>query len=109
MTGAYRARRLARGAARIDLPETSVRVVGDEVVIRPLPKLASRDMVTDAMLMAGEAAARFAQANGIVIPYAMQPSPEEVRQPQGIREGRICQRDRRCIRYSARHIRNTIM
>jgi exoribonuclease-2 len=86
MTGAYRARRLARGAARIDLPETSVRVVGDEVVIRPLPKLASRDMVTDAMLMAGEAAARFAQANGIVIPYAMQPSPEEVRQPQGMAE-----------------------
>ena len=86
MTGGYRARRLARGAARIDLPETSVRVVGDEVVIRPLPKLASRDMVTDAMLMAGEAAARFAQANGIVIPYAMQPSPEEVRQPQGMAE-----------------------
>jgi exoribonuclease-2 len=86
MTSAYRARRLARGAARIDLPETSVRVVGDEVVIRPLPKLASRDMVTDAMLMAGEAAARFAQANGIVIPYAMQPSPEEVRQPQGMAE-----------------------
>ena len=86
MTGAYRARRLARGAARIDLSETSVRVVGDEVVIRPLPKLASRDMVTDAMLMAGEAAARFAQANGIVIPYAMQPSPEEVRQPQGMAE-----------------------
>lgn len=86
MTRAYRARRLARGAARIDLPEASVRVVGDEVVIRPLPKLASRDMVTDAMLMAGEAAARFAQANGIVIPYAMQPSPEEIRQPQGMAE-----------------------
>ena len=86
LTNAFRARRLARGAARIDLPETSVRVVGDEVVIRPLPKLASRDMVTDAMLMAGEAAARFAQANGIAIPYAMQPSPEEIRQPQGMAE-----------------------
>ncbi len=84
ITDAYRARRLARGAARIDLPEVSVRVVDGEVVIRPLPKLASRDMVTDAMLMAGEAAARFAHRNGIAIPYAMQPSPEEVRQPEGM-------------------------
>jgi len=43
-------------------------------------------MVTDAMLMAGEAAARFARANGIAIPYAMQPTPEEIRQPQGMPE-----------------------
>lgn len=86
ITDAYRARRLARGAARIDLPEVSVRVVDGEVVIRPLPKLDSRDMVTDAMLMAGEAAARFAQANGVPIPYVMQPAPEERRQPAGIHE-----------------------
>jgi len=86
ITDVYRARRLRRGAARIDLPEVSVRVVEGEVLIRPLPKLASREMVTDAMLMAGEAAARFAQANGVTIPYAMQPSPEEVRQPQGMPE-----------------------
>ncbi|MCB1924711.1 MAG: RNB domain-containing ribonuclease [Gammaproteobacteria bacterium] len=77
---------MARGAARIDLPEVSVRVVEGEVVIRPLPKLDSRDMVTDAMLMAGEAAARFAQASGVPIPYVMQPTPDEVRQPQGMAE-----------------------
>ena len=86
VTDAYRAARVARGAARIDLPEVSIRVIDGEVEIRPLPKLASRDMVTDAMLMAGEAAARFAAANGIVIPYAMQPRPDEVRQPQGMAE-----------------------
>lgn len=86
ITDAYRAKRLSRGAARIDLPEVSVRVVDGEVIIRPLPKLASRDMVTDAMLMAGEAAARFARANGVAIPYAMQPSPQEIRQPQGMPE-----------------------
>ncbi len=84
MTRAYRARRLQRGAARIDLPEASVRVEDGEVIIRPLPKLASRDMVTDAMLMAGEAAARFAQQNGIPIPYAIQPTPDEIRQPDGM-------------------------
>jgi exoribonuclease-2 len=81
ITDAYRARRVERHAARIDLPEVSVRVVDGEVVIRPLPKLASRDMVTDAMLMAGEAAGRFAEGNAISIPYAMQPVPDEVRQP----------------------------
>jgi exoribonuclease-2 len=82
ITDAYRARRIARNAARIDLPEVSVRVIDDDVVIRSLPKLDSRDMVTDAMLMAGEAAGRYAAANGISIPYAMQPRPDEIRQPQ---------------------------
>lgn len=86
ITDAYRARRVARGAARIDLPEVSVRVLVGEVVIRPLPKLRSRDMVTDAMLMAGEAAARFAQQQAVAIPYALQPPPDEVRQPQTIVE-----------------------
>ena len=71
---------------RIDLPEVSVRVVDEEVVIRPLPKLDSRDMVTDAMLMAGEAAGRYAAANGIPIPYAMQPAPDEIRQPEKMSE-----------------------
>lgn len=84
LTDAYRASRLARNAARIDLPEVAIRVVDGEVVIRPLARLASRDMVTDAMLMAGEAAARFAHANGIAIPYAMQPTPDEIRQPEGM-------------------------
>ena len=86
ITDAYRQRRLQRDAARIDLPEVSVRVVDGDVIIKPLPKLASRDMVTDAMLMAGEAAARFAQSNGIAIPYVMQPRPDEVRQPRDMPE-----------------------
>lgn len=82
ITDSYRAKRVARHAARLDLPEASVRLVDGEVVIRPLPKMASRDMVTDAMLMAGEAVAIFASENDIAIPYAMQPQPEEIRQPQ---------------------------
>jgi exoribonuclease-2 len=43
-------------------------------------------MVTDAMLMAGEAVARFAEQHDIAIPYAMQPPPEEIRQPQTLSE-----------------------
>ena len=86
ITDAYRAARIARGAARIDLPEVSVRVVEGRVVIRPLPKLASREMVADAMLMAGEAAARYALAHEIAIPFAVQPEPDEIRHPAGMAE-----------------------
>ena len=86
LTAVYRARRLARNAARIDLPEAAVRVIDGEVVIRPLPKMPARDLVTDAMLMVGEAVACFAEANDLPIPYAMQPEPEEIRQPQTLAE-----------------------
>lgn len=81
ITDRFRELRRARDAAEIDLPEVSTRIVEDEIVIRPLPRLGSRQMVTDAMLMAGEAAARFARANGIAIPHAVQPPPEEIRRP----------------------------
>lgn len=77
----YRARRQARGAAAIELPEVSVRVRGGEVVIRPLPRLGSRAMVMEAMLMAGEAAARLCVERDIPIPYATQPAPDKVEQP----------------------------
>ncbi len=86
ITEIYRAARVARDAAHIDLPEVSIKLVNDEILIRPLPKLRSRQMVTDAMLMAGEAAARFAEAQGIAIPYAIQASPEEIRHPQSMSE-----------------------
>lgn len=86
ITETYRAARMARDAAQIDLPEVSVKLVDDEILIRPLPKLRSRQMVTDTMLMAGEAAARFAEAQGIPIPYAIQASPDEIRHPQSMSE-----------------------
>ena len=86
VTRRYRRRRQADNAADIELPEVSVRVVEGEVVIRPLPRLGSRQMVTDAMLMAGEAAARFAMAENIAIPYAVQPEPQEIRQPTTMAE-----------------------
>ncbi len=75
LTDRYRERRKRQGAARIDLPEVSVRVVDGEVVVKPLPRIASRDMVTDAMLAAGEAAARFALAHDIPVAFATQPPP----------------------------------
>lgn len=77
----YRRRRLAQGAAEIDLPEVSVRLDADEVLIRPIERTGSRSLVTELMLMAGEAAARYCQARELPIPYATQPAPERIEQP----------------------------
>ncbi len=82
ITDSYRARRLARNAAQIDLPEVSVKVYDQRVKIRPLPKNLSRDMVTNAMLMAGEAVALYAAEHELAIPHATQPEPEQIQHPQ---------------------------
>jgi exoribonuclease-2 len=80
----YRARRLAQGATEIDLPEVSVRLEEGEVVIRPIERSGARALVTELMLMAGEAAAHYCQTQAIPIPYATQPAPERLEQPQGM-------------------------
>lgn len=72
---AYTARRLALGAVDLDLPEVRVKVADGLVAIRPLPNLRSRDVVRDAMLMTGEAVARFALQNQIPIPFTVQEPP----------------------------------
>ncbi len=81
VTKRFRDRRRRAGAASIDLPEVRVQVADGRVVIRPLPSCASRDMVTDAMLMAGQAVAGLAVENHIPIPFATQPAPEKPQQP----------------------------
>jgi len=86
LTRLFRTRRMERGAATLELPEVTVRVVDGEVRIRPLPRLRSRELVTDAMLMAGEAAARFALERGIAIPFATQAPPDEQRRPATLSE-----------------------
>ncbi|MGQ9491060.1 MAG: RNB domain-containing ribonuclease [Anaerolineae bacterium] len=73
---AYQARRQGQGAVNIELPEVSVRVREGDPIIRPIPALRSRGLVENAMIMAGEAAALFAQAQGIAIPYATQEPPD---------------------------------
>ncbi|MCF6282334.1 MAG: RNB domain-containing ribonuclease [Candidatus Polarisedimenticolaceae bacterium] len=74
----FRARRLGAGAAQLDLPEVKVRVKEQRVEITSLPSLNSREMVTDLMLMAGEAVADFCQQNDIAIPYATQAAPGQL-------------------------------
>lgn len=75
MARAFAMRRRQNGSVNIDLPEVRVRVKDDQIVIRPIPNLPSRDLVRDAMLMAGEAVARFAFAHNIPVPYTIQDAP----------------------------------
>jgi len=69
-------RRTQHGALLIDLPESIVRVLDGQVSIRPVLRLRSRDLVREAMLIAGEAAARFAIEHQIPFPYVTQEAPE---------------------------------
>ena len=66
------ARRRASGAVEIDLPEVKVRVVDGQVQIIPLPALPSRDLVREAMLLTGEAVARYALQHAIPLPFTTQ-------------------------------------
>lgn len=81
---AYRARRQANGAINIELPEVKIRVRDGQVQIRPLPPLRSRSLVEEAMIVTGEAVARFASERGIPLPFATQepPDTEPPREPE---------------------------
>ncbi len=80
----FRIRRVSLGATSLDLPEVSLRVVDGRVSLRPLPRLASRALVMDAMLMAGEGAARYCRDRGIPIPFATQAPPDAGDEPQDL-------------------------
>ncbi|MCP4043917.1 MAG: RNB domain-containing ribonuclease [Gammaproteobacteria bacterium] len=84
ITHGYFERRLNQGAILIDLPEVKVRVRQGEVIILPLPRLASRQMVMEAMLMIGEAAGRLAMACNIPFPFSSQAQPEVVEHSNGM-------------------------
>ncbi len=69
-------RRLVNHAIEINLPETIVRVIDGRVSIRPVINLHSRAMVKEAMLLAGEAAARFAVEHDLAFPFITQEAPD---------------------------------
>ncbi|MGC8780922.1 MAG: RNB domain-containing ribonuclease, partial [Anaerolineae bacterium] len=74
---AYRRRRLRAGAVEIKLPEVDVRVVDGRVSVTPVPALAARTLVENAMILAGEAVARFALEHAIPMPFSTQEPPDE--------------------------------
>jgi exoribonuclease-2 len=80
----HQARRDERGAVHIELPEVKIRVTDGEVVIHPLPPLRSRALVREAMLMAGEAIARFALERDIPLPFTTHAPPDTDERPQDL-------------------------
>lgn len=76
LANVYQTRRKNSGALAIDLPEVIIRVINDQVSIHPVLQLHSRSLVREAMLMAGEAAARFASQNHLLFPFATQDAPD---------------------------------
>ena len=89
------ARRAANGAVEISIPEVRVHVApGAEgrrtISIERLPDDRSSGLVREMMLLAGEAAARWAFERGIAFPYYSQEAPGEagaVAAGEGLREG----------------------
>lgn len=88
----YRQRRRQAGAAFIQLPEVKIRVRDQQVEIHPLPALDSREMVTDLMLMAGEAVARYCLERDIPLPFATQAPPDAPGEPQDMAAMYACRR-----------------
>ncbi|HIO97026.1 MAG TPA: RNB domain-containing ribonuclease, partial [Leucothrix sp.] len=86
ITDRYYKRRIDNNAAMLDLPEVNISVKEGDVSIRPYSRGGSRQLVTEAMLAAGEAIAKFSTANNIPIPYAYQPEPEEIQHPTKMSE-----------------------
>ena len=76
-----RACRDERGAIPLDLPEVRIQADGDEVTIRPLLPLRSRDLVTEAMLMVGEAVAQYAAEHSLSVPFTTQDPPDSEERP----------------------------
>lgn len=97
----HQARRKAHGAVFIDLPEVKMRVSDGRIAITPLPRLRSRMLVTEAMVMAGEAAARFALARSLPFPFTTQDQTDATeRQPTGLAAMYALRRTLRPRQYS---------
>jgi exoribonuclease-2 len=71
-------RRREHEAIELHLPEAKLRVVDGQAVIKPIPRLRSRDLVREAMLMTGEAVAHYALKHNLAIPFTVQEAPEEL-------------------------------
>lgn len=75
ITKAHRKIRLRADAVEIDMPESKVKIIDNQVTITPLNRLTSRELVSESMLMAGSACALYAKEHGLPMPHAGQVSP----------------------------------
>jgi exoribonuclease II len=68
--------RETQGAISIFMPESVIKVNGDEIKIHVIDDSTARLLVAEMMILAGEVAARYGQTHGLAIPYRHQPQPE---------------------------------
>ncbi len=77
-----KARRVANGAIEIDIPEVRISVVGEghdrEIRIEKIPDDRSSGIVRELMLLAGEAAARWAFERKLAFPFYGQEAPSDM-------------------------------
>jgi exoribonuclease-2 len=79
-----RAKRAKNGAVEIELPEIHLWVEAGEPKVETPPESASSGIVRECMLIAGEAAGRFAFREGIPFPYYGQEAPNEAKELPGL-------------------------
>lgn len=68
--------RQSQGAISIYMPESVIKVNGDEITIHVIEDSAARTLVAEMMILTGEVAARYGQAHNLPIPYRYQPQPD---------------------------------
>ncbi|WP_088892804.1 ribonuclease catalytic domain-containing protein [Leptolyngbya ohadii] len=68
--------RQSQGAISIRMPESSIKVRDDEITIDVLEDSASRNLVAEMMILAGEVAGRYGEENHLALPFRGQPQPE---------------------------------
>ncbi|NEP62079.1 MAG: VacB/RNase II family 3'-5' exoribonuclease [Symploca sp. SIO2G7] len=68
--------RKSQGAISINMPESSIKVIDEEITIDVLENSQSRQTVAEMMILAGEVAARYGEAHALAIPFRSQPDPE---------------------------------
>jgi exoribonuclease II len=68
--------RLSQGSININMPESTVKLYGDEVSIELIEDNRARKLVAEMMILAGEVAAKYGQDHNLPLPYRGQPQPE---------------------------------
>lgn len=100
-------RRIQAGAVQIDFPEVHISVENGKIDIDPIVRYRSADMVRECMLLAGEAAARWAMKNNVPFPFVAQELGDLPNDPlpglAGSFQKRRCMRPRRLSAQPGAH------
>jgi len=82
----FQQRRIENNAVMIRLPEVKIKVNTSErqITINDLERSPARELVANAMMAAGHAAAKFAVAHDIALPFAVQNDPEMTERPDTV-------------------------